>query len=191
MPPSVQQPKLLVSFSGSRPPKISVSITINHLVNFGLINVDTDSLKIFVQSHYPFWIIHNFASEIFFLLLYPMKMTSNETYFALLNSIIAEDVDAYVHLSKYIKTVVNLRRNLSIHPHWFDSSKTVSEIQVWSNNFFREVIDISLESKRSCLIALVVELLWEERNFRKNIGKKSSSIYGQFLCNQCSYVLMW
>ena len=31
-----------------------------------------------------------------------MKMTSNETSLSLLNSIIAEDGDAYVHLSKYI-----------------------------------------------------------------------------------------
>ena len=29
-------------------------------------------------------------------------MTSNETSFALLKSIISEDVDAYVHLCKYI-----------------------------------------------------------------------------------------
>ena len=33
-------------------------------------------------------------------------MTSNETSFALLKYIIAEGVDTYVHLGKYIKTVV-------------------------------------------------------------------------------------
>ena len=58
----MQRPKLSVSFSGSRPPKLSVSTAINHLVRFGLISVDTDSLESFVRSHYPFWIIHNFAS---------------------------------------------------------------------------------------------------------------------------------
>ena len=31
-----------------------------------------------------------------------MKMTSNETSLALLKSFIAEDVDTYVHLRKYI-----------------------------------------------------------------------------------------
>ena len=41
-------------------------------------------------------------------------MTSNEISFILLNFIIAEGVDAYVHLSKYIKTVVNFQRNLLI-----------------------------------------------------------------------------
>ena len=30
-------------------------------------------------------------------------MTTNETFFALLESIIAEDVDTYVHFTKYIK----------------------------------------------------------------------------------------
>ena len=45
-----------------------------------------------------------------------MKMTSNETSFALLKFMITDYVDAYVHLSKYIKTVVNFRRNLSIYP---------------------------------------------------------------------------
>ena len=42
-------------------------------------------------------------------------MTSNETSFALLKSIIVVDVGAFVNLSKYIKTVVNLQRNLLIH----------------------------------------------------------------------------
>ena len=32
-----------------------------------------------------------------------MKMTSNNNSFALLKSIITEDVDAYVHLIQYIK----------------------------------------------------------------------------------------
>ena len=42
-------------------------------------------------------------------------MTSNETSFALRKSIIAEDVDAYAQLSKYIKkTVVNFQKNLLI-----------------------------------------------------------------------------
>ena len=36
-----------------------------------------------------------------------MKVTSNETYFALLKYVIAEDTGLYVHLRKYIKTVVN------------------------------------------------------------------------------------
>ena len=101
----MQRKKLLVSLSGSRPPKLSVSITINHLVYFELITVETNSLESFVRSHYPLWIIHNFASKIFFLLWYPIKMASNETYFSLLESIIAEDVDTYVHLIKYIKKV--------------------------------------------------------------------------------------
>ena len=72
--------------------------------------METDSLEIFVWSHYPFWMIHNFASENCFLLWYLMKMTSNETSFALLRSIIAEGDDAYVHLRKCIKTVVNFEK---------------------------------------------------------------------------------
>ena len=76
MPLSVQQLKLSVSFSGSCPPKLSVSITINYLVHFGLITVDIDSLESFVRSHYPFWMIHNFASDNFF----PSKI-SNENEF--------------------------------------------------------------------------------------------------------------
>ena len=32
-----------------------------------------------------------------------MKMTSNKTSFALIKYIILEDVDAYVHLRKYLK----------------------------------------------------------------------------------------
>ena len=54
MPPSVQQPKFSVSFSSYCPPKLSVSITINHLIHFGLITVDTDSLEICFWSHCPF-----------------------------------------------------------------------------------------------------------------------------------------
>ena len=65
-----------VSISVSRPPELSVSITINHLVDFGPINVDTDSLESFVRSHYSLWMIHNFASEIFF-----PSMISNESDF--------------------------------------------------------------------------------------------------------------
>ena len=59
----MQRPKLSVSFSGSRLPKMSVSITINNLVHFGLITVDTDSLESFIWSHYTFLMIDNFASE--------------------------------------------------------------------------------------------------------------------------------
>ena len=43
-------------------------------------------------------------------------MTTNETSFPLLGYSIADDVDIYVHLSQYIKTVINFQRNLSIHP---------------------------------------------------------------------------
>ena len=63
-------------------------------------------------------------------------MTSNETSFALFKSIIAEDVDAYVHLSKYIKNFGAMKyltewkravKSLSDlgFPHLFDNSKTV------------------------------------------------------------------
>ena len=52
--------------SGSRPPKLSVSITINQLVHFGPITVETDSIESFVRTHYSFWITHNFSSDIFF-----------------------------------------------------------------------------------------------------------------------------
>ena len=69
----MQQPKLLVSFSGSCPTKLSVSITIENLVYFGIITVDNNSLEIFVRSHYPFRMIHNFASKNFF-----PSMISNE-----------------------------------------------------------------------------------------------------------------
>ena len=103
----MQRPELLVSFSYSCPPKLSVSITNNHLVHFVLITVEIDSLERVFRSHNPFLIIHNFVSEIFSL--------CNNTSLVLLKSIIAEDVGTYVHLSKYIKTVVNFRRNLLIH----------------------------------------------------------------------------
>ena len=115
MPPSLQRQKLLVLLSGSRPPRLSVSIIINHLVHFVLITVENDSFEKFVQSHYPFWIIQKFHMN-FFLPWYPIKMTPNETSFALLKSIIVEDVDSYVHLSKYIKTVVSFQINLLVHP---------------------------------------------------------------------------
>ena len=42
-----------------------------------------------------------------------MKMNSNENYFAFLASIITEDVDAYVHMIKYIKAVVHWNIQLS------------------------------------------------------------------------------
>ena len=117
VPLSMKRTKLSVLFSGSCPPKIPLPITINHLVNFGLINVEPNSLEIFVQSHYPFWMIYNFASNTF-----PFYDTSNENNFQLdllrpPQTLNADDVDAYVHLSKYIlKNVVNFRRYLSIHP---------------------------------------------------------------------------
>ena len=56
--------KLSFSFSVSHPSKLALFITINHFVHFGLITMDTDSLEIFVLSHYPFWTINNFTSEI-------------------------------------------------------------------------------------------------------------------------------
>ena len=37
--------KVSVLFSGFRPPKLSLSITINELLRFGLIDVDNDSLE--------------------------------------------------------------------------------------------------------------------------------------------------
>ena len=40
----MQRLKLLVSLSGSRPPKLSVSIAINQLARSGLVAVETDSL---------------------------------------------------------------------------------------------------------------------------------------------------
>ena len=55
----------MVLLSGFLPHKLSVSITINPLVYFGLITADTDSLEIFVWSHYPFWMIHNLHLRIF------------------------------------------------------------------------------------------------------------------------------
>ena len=61
----MQRPKLSVLFSGSCPPKRSVTITINDLLHFGLISVETDILENIVRSHCPFWIIHNFASDNF------------------------------------------------------------------------------------------------------------------------------
>ena len=76
VPPHMQWPNFSVSFSVSCPPKLSVSITINHLVHFGMITVNTHSLEIFVRSHYPIWMIHNFSSETFF----PF-MISNENNF--------------------------------------------------------------------------------------------------------------
>ena len=60
--PNLKQPKLLVSLSVYRPLKLPVSVIINCLVHFGLITVETDILEIFVQSQYPFLMIHNFAS---------------------------------------------------------------------------------------------------------------------------------
>ena len=39
-------------------------------------------------------------------------MTSNETSFSLLKSVIAEGVYTYVHLRKYIKSVVNLQKTV-------------------------------------------------------------------------------
>ena len=45
MQPSYQRPKLLVSFSGTCYPKLSFSIPTDQLVRFGLIAVDSVSLK--------------------------------------------------------------------------------------------------------------------------------------------------
>ena len=52
--PSKHLPKLSVAFSGSHPPNLSFSVTVNQLVRFGLIAVDNDSLEDPVWSHYPF-----------------------------------------------------------------------------------------------------------------------------------------
>ena len=105
--PSVKRLKLLVLLSVYSSHKLSVSIKINHLVHFGLITVDTNSLDSFVRSHYPFWILHNFVSD--FFLWCPMKMTSNETSFTLLKSIIAEYVDAYKVRSTIFFRVLEFR----------------------------------------------------------------------------------
>ena len=135
MPPSVQRPKLSVSFSSSRPPKLLVSITINHLVNFGLITVEPNILESFVRYHHPFWIIHNVASEIFPL------MISNENDFQW--DLLQPPLFNYLRgcwcvcePEKNIKTVVhwniwlseNGMYNLSLtwdFPHLFDNSKNV------------------------------------------------------------------
>ena len=128
VPPSVQRPKLSVSFSGSRPPKLSFSIKINHLVHFGLITVETDSLKSFVRSHYPLWMIHNFASN-----KISPSIVSNKNDFKwdlphppqVHYCIGCWFVWAHDQVFFIYKTVVNFWRNLSIHPHLFDNSKTV------------------------------------------------------------------
>ena len=115
MLPRVQRLKLSVSFSGFYANKILVSSTINHLMHFGLITVDADSYESFVMSHYPFWIIHNFAPNISPHIWYLTKVTSNETSLSLLRSVIAEYFYSYVHLGKN-KNRAEFTRNLSIHP---------------------------------------------------------------------------
>ena len=55
MPPTAQRPKLLVLLLGYRNSKLWFSMAINHLVHFGLITTETDSLEGFGRHHYPFW----------------------------------------------------------------------------------------------------------------------------------------
>ena len=122
VPPSVQRPKLSVSFSGSRPPKLSFSIKINHLVHFGLITVETNSLEIFVWSHYPLWMIHNFASDNFSPFIISDK---NDYQWDLIYSTRVHYCRRCWCLCKVdpiYKTVVHFRRKLYIYlfvmPQW-------------------------------------------------------------------------
>ena len=57
-------------------------------------------------------------------------MTNNETSFALLESIVAEDVDAYVHLSKYIKNCGEFPKKP------VDSSGCAAAIEILDNQQF-------------------------------------------------------
>ena len=80
-----------------------------------------------------------------------MKMASDETSFDLLRSIIAEDVDAYVQLRKYIKNCDKFLKKP------VDSSGCADAIKLLENN--RPSNQMTEEMARDCLKDLFQPLI--------------------------------